>query len=444
MIITVFVIMLSTVLTAPLSHGRSINKDTDWFDYNDPKRIYEISNEAELIGLCSLVNEEQIDTWKPNRVEYFEGVTIKLIDDIELTQPWIPIGIDESICFKGQFDGNGHTISGLEIKSSYGDSGLFGFLPGNVRNLTVEGENASYDSNCGSIAGTLTKTGRIENCKSTVNINGYDKCGGIVGNNEGGTVDDCSNSGIVSGTYKIGGIVGENWGGTISDCTNYGTVKSTRRGVATYGTGGISGRSVSQDAKIINCENRGDILSNTEATGGIAGFINGIGSTINNCHNIGNISIKVKSSDKTITTAYVGGIAGIVGTNGVIIKNCNNAGSIQNPDISGGIIGRYRNTTEVVPAERYIRNNHYIYRSIESGIGSVDNDDDPYIDKASLGVSSAKMNNLISSGRPAFEQLLMAVFSPGTMIKNVSAKYAEAKDMIKTIKEKEIKNHEQQ
>ena len=72
-----------TVLTAPVSYadkhdktkfkGRSEDKkvekivegkDTSWFNYKNPKKEYSISTEAQLIGLASLVNEEQTDIWK--------------------------------------------------------------------------------------------------------------------------------------------------------------------------------------------------------------------------------------------------------------------------------------------------------------------------------------------------------------------------------------------
>ena len=46
-------------------------KDTSWFDYESPEDTYEISTEAELMGFASLINENQVDKWKPTRLENF-------------------------------------------------------------------------------------------------------------------------------------------------------------------------------------------------------------------------------------------------------------------------------------------------------------------------------------------------------------------------------------
>ncbi|MBR3787943.1 MAG: hypothetical protein IKJ85_06080, partial [Firmicutes bacterium] len=137
----IFAVTLAMIwpTTAPVSLAGTVVKDTTWFDPNNIQEHYDISTENQLLGLCSLVNEEQTDRWKPSRVEHFEGVTFTLTRDIKLSEPWRPIGIDNTAYFAGVFDGNGHTISGLDIITSYGGSGLFGYLSGEVRDLKVKG-----------------------------------------------------------------------------------------------------------------------------------------------------------------------------------------------------------------------------------------------------------------------------------------------------------------
>lgn len=410
-----------TVLTAPVSYadkydktkfkGRSEDservsiidgKDTSWFNYKNPKKEYKISTEAQLIGLCSLVNEEQIDVWKPTRVESFEGVTFVLTRDIELTEAWTPIGRDDSVNFAGTFDGNGHTISNVNITTSFGHSGFFGYLTGEVKNLNIEGKNKSNDSNCGGVVGTLSETGKVLDCTSNIDIVGNDKTGGIVGNNEGGIIEGCVNFGDVSGTYKVGGVVGENWGGTVIESGNRGAVKSSKRGVGTYGTGGVAGRSVSAEALIEECYNVGEITSNTEATGGVVGYINATGSTVSDSYNTGAINIKLKDSKKKLTEAIVGGVVGIAGVNGVKVRNCYNAGMSNGADIAGGVIGEYLNETEIKIDERYINNNYYVSMSYKTGIGLVEDEDDKNIDKATKGTSAGGAHNLTTSLSVAF------------------------------------------
>lgn len=377
--------------------GKStVTKDTSWFDYKNPQTSYKITTEAQLIGLASLVNEEQQDNWKPTRIENFQGVTFTLTKDIELTQEWVSIGSNSASYFAGTFDGNGHTISNMVIDNTAGNCGFFGYLVGEVKNLNVEGAITSQDGNCGGIAGQVSESGRIINCNSNVAIDAKHKTGGITGYNDGGRIEGCINKGTVTGTYKVGGITGENWGGKIIACGNMGDVNSTKRGVATYGTGGIAGRSVSAEAEIAECYNIGNIASDTEATGGVIGYMNAQGSTVKDCYSTGNIIIVQKAAGKNLVKSYAGGIAGIVGVNGVVIRNCYNAGNITGADVSGGIIGRYLNDTDE-ETEKYIRNNYYLNEYFDSGAGYLQNKKDPNWEDAAEGISKGSMNSLSSS-----------------------------------------------
>lgn len=372
-----------------------VQKDTSWFDYEIPKDTYEISTEAQLIGLASLVNENQVDKWKPTRIENFNDVVFVLKKDIKLTQSWNPIGTGSASYFAGVFDGNGHTISGLDIDSDSGFTGLFGYLVGEVRDLNVEGKISSGDGSCGAIAGQMNSEARISNCTADVSISGKDKTGGIAGYNNGGVIEDCINLGKVSGTYKVGGIVGENWGGTVTECGNHGEVRSSKRGVATYGTGGIAGRSVSAESEVSKSYNYGLIMSDTEATGGIVGYTNAEGASIEDSYNKADIRILNKNKNNRISQSYAGGIAGTVGTTGVIIRNCYNAGGIKNADVSGGVIGRYINDSD--NQEHYIKNNYYLNDQFKTGIGQIDEENDRSAAKASVGISTGSLSGIATS-----------------------------------------------
>ena len=72
-------------------------------------------------------------------------MTFILKNDIELTSEWTPIGTGSASYFAGTFDGNGHTISGLDVDIDAGPAGLFGYLVGEVKDLTVEGKISSGD-----------------------------------------------------------------------------------------------------------------------------------------------------------------------------------------------------------------------------------------------------------------------------------------------------------
>lgn len=346
----------------------AVYPDTSWFDYTQPKKEYKIYNEADLLGLASLVNDQQV-MWKYNKYETFEGVTFTLMNDIDLTQDWVPIGNDEHITFKGVFDGNGHVISGLNVDITGDYGGFFGYLSGSVEDLTIKGSVKATGGECGAFAGHLTEDGKIARCVSEARVTAKAMTGGIVGYNNAGTVWKCSNKGSVTGTIKVGGIAGENWGKVLC-CSNAGDVISKERGITTFGTGGVAGRSVSETAKIDRCYNKGRIESKTEGTGGIVGYTNTKGSIVSNCYNVGTISVYNPKSINTIgaSKGYAGGIAGIVGVKGVDIVNCYSTGTVMNSDITGGIIGKYDNTSKT-KEDHFIRNNYFTSQNTKYGIG---------------------------------------------------------------------------
>lgn len=370
----------------------ALTKDTSWFDYENPKKSYKITTAAQLVGFASLVNENQVESWKPTRLENFEGVTFILMNDIELTQPWIPIGTGTASSFAGTFDGNGHTISGIKIVSNVGYAGFFGYLKGQVKNLTVEGAIVSGDGNCGGIAGQLESTGKIINCISHIDIKAKDKTGGIVGYNDGGTIEGSVNRGNISGTYKVGGVVGENWAGNITQCGNKGNVKSSQRGVATYGTGGVAGRSVSAESIISESYNTGEITSNTEATGGVVGYTNAYGASITSCYSNGEILIK--GNQKEVVPSWAGGIVGIVGSKGIKIQNCYAAKGVTGADIVGGVIGRYINDPNDI-TESLISKNYYVSNCYDMGIGQ--SEDNKHTGEAAMSVSSGSLNKMANT-----------------------------------------------
>ena len=113
-----------------------------------------------------------------------------LCSDIDLgEEEWTPIGKNYSSAFKGSFDGQGHTVSGLSITgSASSNTGLFGYVDSaTIENVTVQGSisltgNGSSSYGAGGIAGQLYgKAGAIRNCRSDVTVHGGQNVGGIVG-----------------------------------------------------------------------------------------------------------------------------------------------------------------------------------------------------------------------------------------------------------------------
>ena len=147
--------------------------------------------------------------------------------------------------FKGHFDGNGKTISGIRIyKSSndFGDcyQGLFGFISGTaeVKNVILADARITGFGNTGGIVGWIEvlnegDNGSVCNCHVLSNVTIHavhdhtDSHGGIVGNNNG-SVTGCTSAASITiasglkGSINFGGIVGNN-SGSVTDCLYLGT-----------------------------------------------------------------------------------------------------------------------------------------------------------------------------------------------------------------------------
>ena len=181
-----------------------------------------VSNAAELYAIAAYVN--QFDNYQ----HYYDGETVKLMNDIDLGgAEWIPIGDYRFSAnrFCGTFDGQGYTISNFRItkktdkndenKSAYG---FFGNLSGIVKNLTLDSVTVTPGAKfAGVLAGRFNgcthkdSVSLIENChvtNSTVLINNW-TVGGLVGQWNEGTIKDCSvENTTITGYAAVGAIAG--------------------------------------------------------------------------------------------------------------------------------------------------------------------------------------------------------------------------------------------
>ena len=149
---------------------------------------------------------------------------------------YTPIGNNSGkYSFSGTFDGDGHIVSGININRDDNYQGLFGYVNGTVKNVTLANSTITGHNNVGGIAGYNGYT--VRNCRveNTVTIgtytNGADNHGGIVGYCNYGTVDGCISSATVSPdgntSRKYSGIVGYNNKSTIRNCLAIGATVSS-------------------------------------------------------------------------------------------------------------------------------------------------------------------------------------------------------------------------
>lgn len=344
---------------------------------------YQISNAAELTLLHEKMVADSNDI-KSNYSRAYYVLTANIVvnntEDFDKwgdTAPeysWMPIGFDGAGTFRGTFDGNGYTVSGLYINTNNdeftNDYGLFDTVGGTVKNVKIDKSYFAVSGNpcgVGSIAGSLTSDAVVDNCESNALLYCYDTtCGGIVGKSSGGvdisvadkneerelkysTVSGCSFSGVITQANNdamtfIGGIVGS-CDGNIDTCVNNGTINFSGNNVDSVG--GIAGRM--SEGTMSGCKNTGAI--NCETTdggslaiaGGIVGkvFVSATGSEkymsrgvkLTKCENSGTVSGQM----------YAGGIAGELSNDHndycITVSDCVNSGAVTSKDYTGGIIG---------------------------------------------------------------------------------------------------------
>ena len=301
---------------------------------------YQIASAEDLLKMAELVNGEKFEK------TYKEAYYI-LTADIDLGgKAWTPIGngyLDSVKSFPGTFDGDGHTISGLNVTASAEEKtrffGLFGQVEGTVKNLTIVSStidcSGKDSANTGAIAGCIYYGATIENCHvaEDVSVTGSYTTGGLAGQMNG-TMTNCTNAGSVTGTSEVGiagGLSGQIAGykenandGTVENCTNYGTVQSAGE------AGGVAGSMLK--GSIRNSANEAAVSG--ENAGGIVGIINAAQTdgtvsdyVVSECSNSGAIA----------AIEHAGGIAAdaSITTGNVTISNCTNSGSVLGQTMGG-------------------------------------------------------------------------------------------------------------
>jgi hypothetical protein len=155
---------------------------------------------------------------------------------------WSPIG-NSTNPFRGNLDGQNHTISGIYISRSGDDyQGLFGYIgdDGVVAHLAVENVNITGNDYVGGLAGYNNGTVSYVYSKgivsgssyvgglvgsdlsllsysySTVDVSGTDYVGGLLGSATGSIVNNTYSAGSVSGSSDVGGLIGSSTGSVIT------------------------------------------------------------------------------------------------------------------------------------------------------------------------------------------------------------------------------------
>lgn len=213
--------------------------------------------------------------------------------------------------FTGTFDGDGHTIVGLQAKG-----GIFGQLG----------------------SGAVVKNINIASSVFTGNDTG-DSVGAVAAENNGGSISGISGYGNTvkgSGGY-IGGLVGKNYGG-ISNSNDQSTVIAGADTVA-GGIAGVNGTNADKGGTIDNVQSYSAVTTGVLAKDQYASNLGGIvgkNEMLSDKYNINNVSAH-GITGKTGNTQTSGGIVGI---NEGRISNAYNESIIHGSENIGGVAGK--------------------------------------------------------------------------------------------------------
>ena len=343
-------------------------------------------------GVYCIASEKQLQ-WFAAKVNGGDtAISGKLTANLELTEAWTPIGT-QSQPFTGSFDGDGHSISGMDITyaATSGSApylGFFGYVKGTadkkaeIKNLMLSGklditenyrnsfaysgglvggaEYVSFTDITTNVAVTAKKgsapypwsyvggfAGTVKNADflrcvndGTVTTDG-DYVSGFAAKSETTTYTSCVNNGAITGRTKIGGFGG--------------AVKSTKT-VDSYNTGTIG----------LAAYNGGN-----QGIGGLFGEM-GYGSTLTRCYNTGAVT----------GDCYVGGLVGSVGSgsdaaNGPsYIVDSYNSGSItghsdKNYCGIGGLVGKLDASSSRTYEQSYVHNCYNVGTVTDLGLKTI-------------------------------------------------------------------------
>ena len=198
-----------------------------------------IDTPEELAWAISIVNGENnvegTDDHKP-------GQAFTITKDIDMSQYiWVPIG-SERFNYSGQFEGNGHVVTGLRSAISEKNVGMFGTTNGaNISNMIVNASFTPSSDNLGTVIGTMNggSLSNVEGSGTLENKNNQGVVGGLVGTtNSNVTIHSSFAVPTMKGGKNMGGLVGVNAGNlynsyvnaTMSGATNIGGLAGVNNG----------------------------------------------------------------------------------------------------------------------------------------------------------------------------------------------------------------------
>lgn len=285
-------------------------------NYNDLCQVQETVNSDNNFNYTLTTETDTIHYSRP-----YLGKYLKLMADIDMTgYDFTPIG-NGTHYFAGHFDGNGHTVKGLDVYAGEGYAAMFGVVDkeGSLSNLTLD--DIYVQSKYVYAAALASRCeGPVTNChvkNSTILLaNGTQGAGGMTGTSYGISNSTVTNTTVQAADGYGGGLTAQAFGPIVNCHVTNTTVAGVMYNANTIPPfGGITATSTNA---ITDCSVAGTITIPNEyypvCMGGLVGIIQGLS-------NGTGITRSVASGNFLATpgnySSYnrVGGLAGICAAN---------------------------------------------------------------------------------------------------------------------------------
>ena len=293
-----------------LLHPNFIEDEKDYYSSNKEAEDNEVSEQEDGSERSSFIIESLADLESIGEAEYALSADYKLGSDIDATKTqdsdyndgkgWETIGgLDEA--FTGSFDGQGHKITGLNIKDSNADNlGLFGMVEeAEITNLTLKDVKISGNRYLGALAGQNFAS-KISNVSVTGDITGEYYVGQLLGYNFQGVVEQAYASGSLSANMVVGGLVGDN-NGIINNSFASTKVEGIEMVGGLVGING-EGEVASDEGIIKNSYAKGEVRGDFR-TGGLVGANNWVGQIEDSYWNIETSGLEQSDGGQGLTSS---------------------------------------------------------------------------------------------------------------------------------------------
>lgn len=210
---------------------------------------YEIDNAGKLFWLAQQVNNGTGTTYNA-----------KLTADIDLeSRNWTPMGNNINK-YTGEFDGQGYSITNLNINSNTDATAFIGYHGGtnDVRNFSISGEityTGNSDHNIGGVLAYNVGKNKVEDVVCSINISAPNATGNI----------------------RLGGIAAKaEEGPTVNRCVYSGTINGYNTKMQVAGIVGWCNNNTSPYCVVTNCLFSGRLISNYIANDGTTAYVGGV------------------------------------------------------------------------------------------------------------------------------------------------------------------------